>query len=108
MSKLTAYLVGLILLAAAGGCGGDDEKPADAPTPSTSAPAATATTGAAFDPQAYCVGKLRPLQAKYPKSLGGADLAAECTKMIGQTKASAPETIDALLEAAESYYKAFG
>lgn len=61
-----------------------------------------------FDAQAYCLDKLKALSVKYPKSFAGGDLAAECRKMLDQTAATSPKTIDALLETAETYYKAIG
>lgn len=77
---------------------------ADSSTTSSS----TTSSSAAFDAQAYCVQRLGELAVKYPKSLGGADLQAECRKMLDKTAATSAKTIDALLEASETYYKAFG
>lgn len=80
-----------------------------APAPKVSGGAVTtSSTSASFDPQAYCVEKLGVLAAKYPKSLGGSDLAAECRKMISETGATSAKTVDALLATAETFYKTFG
>lgn len=88
--------------------------PASSPKPAAGIVQTTVTTTpeapkqSAFDPQAYCVEKLTGLAAKYPKSLSGSDLAAECHKMLTQTDATSAKTIDALLATAETYYKAIG
>lgn len=87
------------------GCSSDSD-PAPAATSTTVR--ATSTTAAAFDGQAYCVERLGALKVRYPKSLGGSDLAAECRKMLTQTAATSAQTIDALLESAEGYYKMVG
>lgn len=101
--RISALIALSVLGVVGAGCSSSSPAPAKA--------AATVTTVAAhptFDAQAYCLDKLRDLAVKYPKSLGGSDLAAECQKMLSKTDATSAKTIDALLETAETYYKAIG
>lgn len=91
----------------AGACSSDS-----APKVSGGAVTTTSTrptpVSTAFDPQAYCVDKLGALAVKYPKSLGGSNLAGECRKMISETGATSAKTVDALLATAETFYIPFG
>lgn len=113
MTYKAAIAAAVIGLVAGVGCSSDKaHRPAAGTvTQVTDQPTSSSTTSSAepaFDAQAYCVRRLGELAQKYPKSLGGSDLAAECRKMLDKTAATSAKTIDALLEAAEGYYKAFG
>jgi hypothetical protein len=107
MNLKVSFAAALLGLVAGVGCS-SDPAPAKPAGVVTEASQPSSTTTVTFDGQAYCVDKLGALAPKYPKSFAGGDLQAECRKMLDQTAATSAKTIDALLEAAEGYYKVFG
>jgi hypothetical protein len=117
MSTLKASFAAAVLGLVVGvGCSAGADSPAvtspgvveNSTTTAAPAPSSSTTTTAGFSAQAYCVEKLGALAVRYPKSLGGSDLASECSKMLRETDATSAKTIDALLEVSESYYKMVG